>query len=277
MDSITVDSNTFSNRSTLVTTGSGAPIVPVWFVGLVAAFLFWIGYAVLDSYLFTPDRSLFEAIFLRESAELLIPSVVIVVIISFAVYADRTITKHKYMQQLLEEEIERRKRLEKSLRETANTDPLTSVYNRRGFYKLLRYEMSRVQRYGGTFSMILFDLDYFKEINDRFGHNVGDSALRGFCDTVKSHLRRIDSLARLGGEEFIVLTPNTSAEEATIRAEKMRKLAREHTIEGKIRLSVSVGVTEYKAGDDSNSLLLRADRAMYEAKAQGRNKVVTSK
>ncbi len=277
MDSVTIDSDTFSSTSPLATSGSTAPVVSVWFVGLVCAFLFWVLYAALDSYFFTPDKSLFEAIFLRESIDLLMRSVVIVIIISFAVYADRTITKHKQMRQLLEAEIERRKGLEKSLRETASTDPLTSVYNRRRFYKLLRHEMNRVKRYGGTFSIIMCDLDRFKEINDRFGHHIGDAALRVFCDTVKSHIRRIDSLARLGGEEFVVLTPNTTAAEATAKAENLRKLAHDHTIEGKKKLSISVGVAEYQNGDDSDSLLLRADRAMYEAKARGRNKVVTSK
>ena len=161
------------------------------------------------------------------------------------------------------------------MREIANTDSLTSVYNRRRFYKLLNREMKRVKRYGGTFSIILCDLDHFKEINDRFGHHVGDAALRGFCDTVKSHMRSSDSLARLGGEEFVVLTPNTAVAEAKVKAERLRKLARNYIIEGKKNLSVSVGVTEYQEGDDSDSLLMRADRAMYGAKARGRNKVIT--
>ena len=250
--------------------------MPIWLVGLVTAFLFWIFYATLDSYLFTPDKTFLEAVFVDDSTELAMRSLVIVIIIGFAIYADRAIDKHKHMQHTLEAEIERRKRLEKSLRQTANTDPLTSVYNRRRFYKLLRYEMNRVERYGGTFSIILCDLDHFKEINDRFGHHTGDTALKGFCDTVKSHIRRIDSLARLGGEEFVVLTPNTTAAEATVKAEKLRKLARGHIIEGKKNLSVSVGVAEYQVGDDSDSLLVRADRAMYQAKARGRNRVVTS-
>ena len=256
---------------------SAKPDVPVWFVGVVIAVLFWIFDAVLYCYIFTPGGSLIDAIFLREPFELWMRCVVSVMIIGFGVYADRTIVRHKRMQDLLEAEIERRKRLEKSLREIANTDSLTSVYNRRRFYKLLNREMKRVNRYGGTFSIILCDLDHFKEINDQFGHHIGDATLRGFCDRVKSHIRSSDSLARLGGEEFIVLTPNTTAADAEVKAERLRKLARDYIIEGKKNLSVSVGVTEYREGDDTDSLLIRADRAMYGAKARGRNKVVTLK
>ena len=271
----TINTDTFSDPSTLVSSISAKPDLPVWFVAVIIAVLFWVFDAYLYCYIFTPGGSLIDAIFLREPFELWMRCVVSVMIISFGVYADRTIIRHKRMQELLETEIERRKQLEKSLREIANTDSLTSVYNRRRFYKLLNREMKRVKRYGGTFSIILCDLDHFKEINDRFGHHVGDAALRGFCDTVKSHMRSSDSLARLGGEEFVVLTPNTAVAEAKVKAERLRKLARNYIIEGKKNLSVSVGVTEYQEGDDSDSLLMRADRAMYGAKARGRNKVIT--
>ena len=156
----------------------------------------------------------------------------------------------------------------------AFTDPLTNVYNRLHFGNFLDAEIDRVERYGGTFSIIFFDLDRFKVINDEYGHLVGDEVLKEVAQIVENANRSADIFARYGGEEFIILAPATDITGARIHAERLRSDIENHRFKEINRLTCSFGITEFKAGsDDVPALFKRADAALYQAKNLGRNRV----
>jgi diguanylate cyclase (GGDEF)-like protein len=161
----------------------------------------------------------------------------------------------------------------------ATTDVLTGVSNRRHFVDILEQEFARARRYDLPLAILSFDLDFFKRINDGYGHAVGDQALISFAQVAQRGLREMDLLGRLGGEEFAILLPNTLATDALAVAERVREGVAEISIptdNGTLKFTTSVGVTEMQSIDSSiDDLLLRADNALYEAKAAGRNRVVT--
>jgi len=169
------------------------------------------------------------------------------------------------------------KLLQEQMSLVAYTDPLTNIYNRLHFGNFLDSEIDRVKRYGGTFSIIFFDLDQFKKVNDEYGHLVGDEALREVADIVQHANRKADIFARYGGEEFIILTPATDITGAGIHAERLRADIKEHQFSEINKLTCSFGVTEFKPDeDDVASLFKRADSALYNAKHLGRNRVEIS-
>jgi len=156
----------------------------------------------------------------------------------------------------------------------AYTDPLTNIYNRLHFGHFLDAEIDRVKRYGGTFSIIFFDLDRFKEVNDEYGHLVGDEVLKRVAEVVEKANRNADIFARYGGEEFIILAPATDIAGARVHAERLRNDIEHHRFSEISNLTCSFGVAEYKPdADDVTSLFKRADTALYNAKNLGRNRV----
>ncbi|WP_024303740.1 diguanylate cyclase [Pseudogulbenkiania sp. MAI-1] len=165
------------------------------------------------------------------------------------------------------------------LRALATTDELTGVMRRGHFTEIAEKEFSRTRRYGCQLSMLLIDLDYFKRINDSFGHYSGDETLKRVAIVFQQVLRSCDILGRLGGEEFAVLLPNTPESEAQEVAERLRREVEKSTIQtlnGQIHLTVSIGVAELAAEDDFTTIYNRCDAALYEAKRRGRNCVVAS-
>ncbi len=164
--------------------------------------------------------------------------------------------------------------LSERLSTIAYTDSLTHIYNRLHFAHFLDSEIDKVRRYGGTFSIIFFDLDYFKDVNDNFGHLAGDEVLEKITEIVAKANRSADIFARYGGEEFIILTPETNLSGALIHAERLRNDIEQYEFDGVGHISSSFGVTEFNAEkDDVDSLLERADKALYMAKEYGRNRV----
>ena len=158
----------------------------------------------------------------------------------------------------------------------AYTDPLTNIYNRLHFGHFLDAEIDRVKRYGGTFSIIFFDLDRFKEVNDEYGHLVGDEVLKRVAEIVEKANRNADIFARYGGEEFIILAPATDIAGARAHAERLRNDIEHYRFSEISHLTCSFGVAEYKPdADDVTSLFKRADTALYNAKKLGRNRVET--
>lgn len=153
----------------------------------------------------------------------------------------------------------------------AYTDSLTGIYNRLHFNHLLNSEMDKVKRYGGELSVIFFDLDHFKQINDTHGHPMGDVILKDITDIISSANRSTDVFARYGGEEFVILTVSTNANGAMEHAQRLRHDIEQHPFPiGQV--TASFGVAECKAASDNPlSLLERADKALYQAKADGRN------
>ena len=159
------------------------------------------------------------------------------------------------------------------LEQLASTDRLTNAWNRRRFEEAVEGEIHRFQRYGHPLSLMLMDIDHFKKINDVYGHLEGDRVLKQVADRVFATIRKSDSLTRWGGEEFIVLMPNTSLSFASILAERIRNhlAALPFGIVGTV--TVSIGVAEFQPNSSREEWLDRADRAMYTAKREGRNRV----
>ena len=157
-------------------------------------------------------------------------------------------------------------------------DGLTQIFNKRYFVETLEREMGRAQRYRRQLSLIMFDIDHFKEINDNYGHLAGDHILRQLAATVKSRIRREDILARYGGEEFAIVLPELDRDNAITFAEKIRILIENSVFEfeeTRIPLTVSVGVSILSAEADSPETLIKfADDNLYRAKDEGRNRVI---
>lgn len=161
------------------------------------------------------------------------------------------------------------------LAKLAETDALTQLYNRLKLDMLLHQELLRAQRYREALSVIMLDIDKFKELNDSFGHLAGDAALIHVADILRDNTRGTDYVGRWGGEEFLVICPHTNLEQAVCVAEKLRLAFQNASYEGFGSVTCSFGVTEFHSEDSRFSLLARADAAMYKAKAWGRNQVMT--
>jgi len=179
----------------------------------------------------------------------------------------------------LEHEIEARKRAEAELQRLAVTDPLTGTYNRRYFFEVAAKELARAQRYELNLTVAMIDLDHFKDINDEYGHAVGDQALVTMADCFCENLRQTDVLGRYGGDEFIILLPETNRKKARKMAERLRKRlikALKKTNLFSKPLTISAGVyarsTDQEIGFDE--IVERADQALYQAKQGGRNRVI---
>ena len=159
----------------------------------------------------------------------------------------------------------------------AITDELTGLVNRRRFLDALRSEITRGQRLGGRLSVVLADLDGFKLVNDRFGHHAGDEVLIAFADLIKAHGRDVDVAARLGGEEFAVLLPETGLDGASAVADRLRLSLAELQIPlgvgEKVTVTASFGVAELGESQSVDALLRAADSALYRAKEHGKNRV----
>jgi diguanylate cyclase (GGDEF)-like protein len=157
-------------------------------------------------------------------------------------------------------------------------DGLTQVYNKRYFVETLEREIGRAQRYRRDLSLIMFDIDHFKEINDNYGHLAGDHVLKQLASTVKSRIRREDILSRYGGEEFAIVLPEIDRENCAVFAEKVRQLIERSVFEfeeTRIPVTVSVGLATLQPEiEDPADLIRMADENLYEAKNQGRNRVV---
>uniref|UniRef100_A0A7V4DHP0 diguanylate cyclase n=1 Tax=Candidatus Caldatribacterium californiense TaxID=1454726 RepID=A0A7V4DHP0_9BACT len=163
--------------------------------------------------------------------------------------------------------------MERNLRFLAFHDPLTGAYNRRFFFEALSREIARANRRRETFSLLFFDLDHFKVVNDRFGHTTGDRVLQEVAQAVQSVTRKMDFLVRLGGDEFVVLLPATSKDEARQVAERIQEAIRAIGERLAFPLSASFGVVEYTQGETPDTLLSRVDALAYRAKDLGRGRI----
>jgi diguanylate cyclase (GGDEF)-like protein len=179
----------------------------------------------------------------------------------------------------LAHEIEERRKDQAILETLATTDALTGLSNRRHFFQLAEQELQRLQRYGRPLSLIMIDLDHFKDINDYHGHQVGDQAMAEVASRVQASLRSVDLAGRYGGEEFAILLPETTMEAATQVAERLRRTVAGQpiaTTQGAVSLTMSLGIAQLDPREPTLDALIRqADRALYKAKADGRNRWAT--
>ncbi len=178
-------------------------------------------------------------------------------------------TRYKRTQQ---EHLTTLKKLNRALEIKSNTDVLTKTYNRGYFNQQLSMEMSRTNRYQTPLSLILLDLDHFKMINDTHGHLAGDAVLQDIAALVQEHIRKNDTLARWGGEEFTILIPGIDQKSAFLFAEKLRLMIEEYTFTAELCVTSSFGVSGYVLGEAGDDFINRADKALYKAKEEGRNR-----
>jgi diguanylate cyclase (GGDEF)-like protein len=166
-------------------------------------------------------------------------------------------------------------KLENKLEILATMDSLTNIYNRSKYDEIITREIERANRYTRFLSMIIFDIDVFKKINDTYGHLVGDHVLKTLVSLTKEQLRGTDYLIRWGGDEFILLLPETNIEGAKGLAVRIRGVIANCKIDDIENLTVSLGVTHFCKGDTEHVLFKRADEALYKAKINGGNRVET--
>ena len=170
-------------------------------------------------------------------------------------------------------DISERKRLEERLRRLAITDPLTGAFNRRYLLQVMEREISRVQRHARPLSLIMFDIDHFKQVNDTFGHERGDAVLKGIAALVRERLRHSDIFVRWGGEEFMVLATETDLSQALALAELLRTALRQSPFPDVGAITISIGVTQYRPNETLDQWLKRVDDLVYQVKREGRDHI----
>lgn len=220
---------------------------------------------------FVISVSLIVNIMMMQSGLLFATHAVIWLVALFCLYIGATVIKRRNQEcNLAENEL---RRLNDLLELQATTDSLTGIFNRRRFLELLQLEILESKRYGVPLVLIFFDIDHFKDINDKYGHEAGDSVLRELTQLVASMIREADIFARFGGEEFVILAHNNDVDAGCELAEKIRSAVDQHrfTIVGSV--TCSFGVSQFEFSDTTESIIKRADEAMYSAKKRGRNLV----
>jgi diguanylate cyclase (GGDEF)-like protein len=168
----------------------------------------------------------------------------------------------------------------KELHQLSITDGLTGLLNRKHILELLDKEISRSRRYGQPVSILMLDIDHFKNVNDTYGHQTGDAVMRRLADCFYEAVRENDMVGRYGGEEFLILLPDSNAQNGIQTAQRIRKMVRDLEIETSgenVTVTVSIGVSSYpQYGQDADAVICAADAALYQAKSNGRNQVVLS-
>jgi diguanylate cyclase (GGDEF)-like protein/PAS domain S-box-containing protein len=170
-------------------------------------------------------------------------------------------------------DVTERRRFGEELRKLAITDPLTGAYNRRYFMEELQREMTRSDRYAHPFSLVMLDIDHFKAVNDRFGHEAGDRVLRDLVELIRNRIRTVDLLARWGGEEFLILLVSTDLRQAVTLAGDLLERLRARPFPDIGLVTASFGITNYRARESVDELLTRVDDFMYQAKRNGRARI----
>jgi len=173
---------------------------------------------------------------------------------------------YKVSKEVSREVIEQLEEKVKTITEISETDKMLGIYNRSKFFKVLEAEIYRSRRYDHNLSLIMFDIDHFKKINDNYGHLVGDQVLKKLSKIISNEIRTIDLFARYGGDEFMILLPETSIEKAIELAERLKVVLKKTNFDKVSSVSCSFGVTELKSDDDIDKLILKADNALYKAK-----------
>ncbi len=253
--------------------------------GLVFGLFIWIMDAIIDVVFLDSDQHLLNNIFYPdEISELWMRTLILLIFIAMGFYSRHVLIKHIELdnallnyQQKLEAMVEDRTQVlierTEQLEILASTDPLTGLYNRRKFSQLLDKELDRFQRYQHSFNILNIDIDYFKKINDTYGHDIGDKVLKQFADVLRNNVRRSDSVGRWGGEEFILLIIESTPEQTKLIAENLLKAINRENFDKVGNVSASIGVTQISKDDTYEDIVRRSDHALYKAKENGRNRI----
>lgn len=181
------------------------------------------------------------------------------------------------LERKVENRTEKLNQAYKKMKDLASVDDLTKIYNRFFFFNIFNNQLEKLKENGYYFSLIMFDLDHFKNVNDTYGHDIGDYVLNETCRVVEKSLRGDDIFARIGGEEFLISLPHTNLEEAFAIAQRIRQSIENHRFKTIPKLTISLGVAFANKPIVSTELLKRVDVALYKAKKEGRNRVIAFK
>ena len=195
----------------------------------------------------------------------------LIILILLVVYWNTKIIKANTLLKQAQKDIEEKN---KELKILSITDKLTNLYNRRKLDELIEIEIHRSERFNHTFGLAIIDIDHFKSVNDTYGHQVGDKVLIEMANIIQNNLRKTDFVGRLGGEEFVIICPESNIEDLTSLMEMFREKIATYDFDVVHNKTASFGLTLSKKGDSIQSILQRADKALYAAKDSGRNKVV---
>lgn len=249
-------------------------------IAVVASALFWVIDASVDHFVFGEFNSLLESIFVPESHELYMRLTVVLLFAVFAYIAQLLVNEQ---QKLLVELARQNDQLEdtvslrtEELEKLATTDSLTNTYNRRKFNQQLNHEMERSRRHHHPLSLVIIDIDFFKSVNDQYGHAAGDDVLISMSKVMKTLMRKTDFICRIGGEEFGIILCDTDEGNAYDVAEKVRICIENTEFSISSQVTISAGIAEYNSDEVMNEFFKRADSALYEAKNTGRNRVFAS-
>lgn len=186
---------------------------------------------------------------------------------------NKKILKKTIKLKLAKQKIEK---LNKILKYASTHDKLTTIYNRSAILEFLKNYILRTKRIETDISLIMFDIDFFKKINDTYGHSVGDEVLKLLCLLIKNNIREIDLFGRYGGEEFLIIIPDTKLESAIVLAERILNAVRCYefkTSKVNLTLTISIGITQYKKNETIDNFIERVDQKLYKAKKKGRNRI----
>ena len=197
----------------------------------------------------------------------------------FSEYDFKISKKNKELHQLnisLEEKVKKRtidlENIKNDFEKLATTDALTNIHNRYSIMKILANEIHRSNRYGSSLSILMYDIDHFKNVNDTYGHDVGDKVLVSLSNLISSHIRDVDYLGRYGGEEFLIVMPSTSLDAASSYAERLRGIVEKYYFEEIGKITISIGIVELE-DEGIDVIFKRADNLLYESKNNGRNRI----
>jgi diguanylate cyclase (GGDEF)-like protein len=247
-------------------------------IGFITGILLWLIDAFIDTHIHH-HINFWTSVTSADETELWMRLLVVIVTTASAIIVQNLLRKQDMTRRLLiqyqnhlESQVAARTR---ELEQLANLDVLTAIYNRRKATDLLEKETERAARYQQALSLVLFDLDFFKQVNDTHGHMEGDLVLKEVGETLRQNLRQSDIYARWGGEEFIIIMPHTNLETAKNVATKLQELVRTITYgDGSQTITASFGIAQHQQEEQSQSLLRRADDALYEAKNKGRDTII---
>ena len=228
-------------------------------------------------FIFTANIWQTEIIGTRYMADIISNSIIawIVSVINYNRYVKDFINtiKIENNNEKLKQKNEKIKKINRKFKKLSTTDSLTGLFNRREIQKILERIFEESKRYNQSFTIMLVDLDYFKRINDNHGHQTGDKVLQKISSILENNIRDVDNCGRWGGEEFLIVCPNTDNKSGIKLAERLRKIIAEASLNPADKLTASFGIATYSGGEKLDRVIARADKYLYEAKENGRNKV----
>lgn len=254
------------------------------FIGLITGLSIWMLDSFIDVYILDEEQTLLENIFTPEITEFWMRSLVTVILVAMGFFSRNSIIKHIELdKRLLNHQYELARLVDQRTEELqlktdellilAHQDPLTGLSNRRRFNEILQIEYNRFKRHKVEFCLLMIDIDYFKNVNDQYGHDIGDKVIKTFSQTINDNIRITDKMARWGGEEFIILAVEATNEKIKPLSENIRNTIKNIKYDDVSEITASIGVTCSCQSDSLETMLKRVDDALYLAKNNGRNRI----